>query len=76
MTSGSNDRTPEAIGKLADEYGINKVNFIRFWKMRFPEHDTMYMRDWARRLRDGIALNYADRGTLPALEKCGLVVMS
>ena len=73
MTSESYGNTSEAIGELADEYGIDKANFILFWKMRFPNQGTMYMRDWARRLHDGIARNYADRMTLPALEKCGLV---
>jgi len=58
---------------LAKEYGIDVVNFHQFWQMRFPDQGTMYMEDWARRLRAGTAKEQADLNTLDALEKCGLL---
>jgi hypothetical protein len=58
---------------LAKEYGIDVVNFHQFWQMRFPDHGVMYMRDWARRLRDGNAREQADHETMRALHKCGLL---
>ena len=73
MASKSYGDTPEAIEKLADEYGIDKTSFIKFWKMRFPDHGVMYMRTWAQRLHLYEAQTQADRETMHALRECGLI---
>lgn len=58
---------------LAKDYNLNPANFAQFWHMRFSDHGPAYMEDWAVRLRDGFAIEKADRETLRALECCGLV---
>lgn len=73
LKTGHNSNTIKEMYALAAEYGVNKVNFTQFWHMRFPTQGTMYMEDWARRLRGGFAIEKADRETLRALIDCGLV---
>jgi hypothetical protein len=58
---------------LAKEHGLDGVKFAQFWQMRFPDHGTSYMEDWARRLHDGTAKEQADHETMRALHKCGLL---
>ncbi len=58
---------------LAKEHGLDGVKFAQFWQMRFPDHGTSYMKDWARRLRDGTAKEQADHETMRALHQCGLL---
>jgi len=49
------------IGRKEGLKGDHLTAFVCFFEERFPEHDSLYARDWAQRFKEGDISGKADR---------------